>query len=1399
MNRFMLMSVASGIISSLSLPAVAQSWQLTGSLETAKTNISFPTIPPQLANVGMATLPFPVFDTTGCIVTDNESLARKNFHGDRYCLFEWEDLPEGLVANGYQVSGILKKAGVNKLSYKLSFFSGSSANKIVLTRGQASITALAPAAPVITSVKSIFDAGETAGLSVTNHNRDSKLWAMDVRTEVRPFIQTVALEGLGSCDVPIGETMCRIPIGGIVIGGESDMGSSDHKLNADAANGFFSTSNSSEPQIFAMNWDYRPADILGMLINAQPPGDNDTAEVAIDDVEFSIENNTARVAIKTPHFGKKGSWWKPKPILTLNPTTDSRAEITLDFEGDTGNFLQHSIKSNIEPKVLHPIGEAEIVDDAFIFTFDVSNVHDGAYVPKISVTDSYNNKAESELAKAVIDRNPPEIYVLQNGRPMVNGAPVYFLENLSVAAVDFFNSGGRILSVKLNDVELELLGDREFYKVLKGSNLGFKPNATYDLEITVLDLNNREYKQSFPIKYAPIEFSLKGTNIDYHSLVQRIQLDLTQKEGRFCPTYENLESLQARKFAYGEKHRCIVEWGELPDGLEGSYTRGVHSVTGHFAAEVSDQAVSYKVWMFDEAGNRVLAADNSATLNATSVDAPKLEILQRGALKDNFFPVSLEGEQFSMAIARGVNADIELTTDNGKEVTTVLTKQMRGIRSKASAYQSLKVPAGGLWEKDTFDISAKYRLAPELETKANVKTVYVPSRRIRSRIFTKDLRALDTIKQNLSMKLGVYDASTRDFAFDQETMGEWKVYLATPRHDREKRQTFYDPITEVQTFSGSGTDFEVDLSDVGYGSYQFVGVADLVSPVDGYKRRVLSNSSFYRVLKGGTVDGEIKSYRVANPVPFNVSVVFEPEENQDREALGDITWEISKDGTDNWEEMTEFSNSVRLRKRITEAAHYFVRATVTNKFSGETRTTDTLEILGYEIPDLDLSGPTALYEGEKGTFNLSDHDIAANDLLGKIEWSFDGETWEEGTNTLEVVGSGERMQVWSRMSYFDNEMAGKRRFDTVRRNLSVKKPAPVRISITPPRVAEVDHPIALNAIVRLATSQLQSDVVSEWILPDGTVVPGNELEYTPTEADAEDGHTNLKFRSWVAQLKDETFSQKDVSIRTWQYHMPEFRFDVNYRTRYAPVKAVGVVRKLENQPTPVNFTYDFQMFEGLEKGRESNERLNFVATKPGVHQFKVLIKDDRGNEKEMLHLLEVLPPPATKVELRSSTSSSYMRQPLDASVRSGVKLGHPDDRVAKYEWYLNGELLIGQNNSRVFVEDLKEGSHEIKVKVTSNFGIEQEESVTVDVVPNKAPKCELKHRQYGNSISVQSGCRDSDGRMATHNWFIDGEHVEVHANNISFASKKGKTVHVRVVGYDDSGDFDESSIEISVN
>lgn len=1382
--------------------AAAKSILVTGSIEAVPPEVSFPSAEEKLAFVTPFNLVAKEGSNSGCRLTGDPSVAMAD-HGDELvCLYEWTNLPDGMFAAGMAADGYLKTIGENEFSYSISYFSGSNLDKVKISEGTYSVNAVAPTLPEFINIKTNLSNGTYESLDVTNYNRSAGLRDVTVTVESKPYRQIVKMSEFGSCVVELNETDCTIDTNGRSIGSADELtGKGEFEITIDAENGYFKQANKVIPENYILRWDYRSPSASALFMQARSQSSAESIAQEVDGVSFVVENEQARLVVDTPHFGLAGSWWVPSAKLELVPDPDFQAELPI-FKVN-GYDVVESTELTSQPQqnfVMNPQGTPEVINGKYIYTFDLTQVSDGKFIPKVSLTDAYDNRSSKQFDAVFLDRQPPDVQLFYSGKRFADDGVVYFFENMAIVALDTFDGGAEIVSAKVNGVELRLNGESKYLKTVQGTQLNLIPQRDYPLEILVKDSAGNSFVKSIRIRYMPMDYSLKNSDFEFFKEVQHLDLDVVQKQGIQCALYENEKGIFERDFGWGETQRCYLEWTSLPEGTSGFYIRGNHSLIGNLlkSSAESPNVVGYRVWMIDSNGNKALAAEESETLEVNEAPLPSLTVTQKGAIRENFFPVDLTGSRFATAIAKGINADLELSSDDGHEETVLLSKQRNGYFEESSVYQNLKVNAGKLWAHKTFEIEAKYSNASDINAKTTLETVYIPSKRIRSRIETEDLKSLDTANPTVSMKLGVYDSSERDFLYNKETMGEWIVYLAKERRDRETRQTFYDPITEKKSFVGGGkTKFEVDVSNVGYGSYRFLAVAELISPVEGYERTILSNSSFYRVLKGGKIDGKIKTYRIASPVPFRASISYEPEERQDREAMGNIEWQMSFNGTSDWKSIDEYENSPRLRQTIEKPGRYFIRAIVKNKFSGATVTSDYLEVLGYEIPDLKTSGPAALYEGEKGVIDLDDHDAPASTGDGLIEWSFDGENWEEGTNRLDVVGTGDRMQIWSRMSYFNNELAGEQRYDVTRHRISVKKPLPVRISMQTPRIAEVGVPFTLSPLVRLASSQLKSEIESEWVLPDGTVISGDELTYTPTEMDSEAGSTDIQFRSWVKQLKHDTLAVKDIEIRTWKYEFPDFRFDVNYRTRYAPVDATAIVRKLENLPAPVEFTYNFLMFDGMTKDRETRERLYFTATKPGLHQMHVIIKDDRGNERDMVEFLEVLPPPETEIELNANYSTKYMRQPLDASVRTRVVLGHPRDRVEKYEWYLDGKLLQDQTSSRANIENMKVGTREVKVKVTSEFGLVKESLLTIDVAPNIAPTCDLSYRQYGSTISVQSGCQDTDGRMATHNWYVDGEMKQVHANNISVTGKTGVPIVMRVTGYDDSGDTADATMTIT--
>ena len=1379
--------------------SAASSILVTGELEAVAPQVTFTNEESPLAYVSPFEIDATEAANSGCTLTGDPSLAKADNGEELVCLFEWNEIPSGMVAQGMKVSGYLPNTGNNQFPYSISYYSGSQLEKVEISNGVVDVVAQVPPAPTLSQITTTLADRVEEGLSVVNYSKVNGLTSVTAFVDDQKYQQIVNIKDIGACVVAVGEDSCTIAGNGRSIGDDNVTGEISYEIAVDSDNGYFSSNDLDFAEDYTVAWDYRPPTLVDLKMKALSESNSESEAFEVEGVSFVVENEQAKLIVDTPHFGKPGDWWVPTAKLELTPDPSFSPSIPV-FELDGRNVvdLAELVGQSQKNFVLNPISNPVVSNGKYIFTFDLHSVADGVFIPNVTVSDFYGNKEVTQQPAVIMDRQPPEVQVLYNGEKFLNEEEVYFFEDMYVIALDTFDGGAEIVSVKVGGQDLGLEGDSFFAKKLKAAELLLTPQMEYRMEVTVKDEAGNVHTESILVNYMPMDYELEYADETYYKTIQRLNLDINKLKGVMCPLYASEAEMSETAFMYGENQRCYIEWTNLPTGSTGLYANGQVSLTGNLLTNSSEAVneVGYRVWMLNSSGTLALAAEESDILTVEDAPAPELIISQKTALTENLFPVQLTGKRFTTAYAKGVNADLELESENETEVVLTQAGQRNGNYTATSAYQTLRVDEGKLWDRRTFEVSASYTLDSSINSKQTLETVYVPSSRIRSRISTEELTTLDTETPSVTMKLGIYDTSSKDFVYEPSEQGEWNVYLAQQVRDPETHETSYQAITEAKKYTGDNDQFELDVSDVGYGSYRFMAVADLVSPVEGYSRQVVSNTAFFKVLKGGALDGNVKTYRMAAPVPFTASFQYESENREDRQALGTIRWEMSQGGVDDWVAMDKYQDQVRMRISVEKADHYFVRATVTNELSGEVTVTDVVEVLGYETPDLDIIGVNALYEGEAGVLTLEDRDELADSLKGVIEWSLDGETWEEGTNTLNIVGTGNRMKIWSRMAYHNNELAGNSRYDKVQHQISVKKTKPVTISLREPRLVEVGVPFTLTPSVRLATSQLKSETYTQWVLSDGTIVAGNELTYTPTDADAENSHTDFKFQAWVVGLKDETFAEKDVSISTWKYTFPEFSLKLNYRTRYAPVTATAIVRKLDYPRGNVDFTYDFEMFEGMVQNRNTGERLYFTANEVGVHEVRVNIKDDRGNEKEMMTMLEVLPPPDTVIEISANYSTPYMRYPLDASIRTRVELGHPNDRIDKYEWYLDGELIPDEESSRVTVEDLGEGNHQVVVRVTSEFGIAKEERLDIQVAPNVPGECDMSYRQYGSSINVKSGCEDPDGRMSTFNWYVDGELIHVHANNVSVISKPGEAIDFRVVGFDDSGASTEASLSV---
>jgi len=358
----------------------------------------------------------------------------------------------------------------------------------------------------------------------------------------------------------------------------------------------------------------------------------------------------------------------------------------------------------------------------------------------------------------------------------------------------------------------------------------------------------------------------------------------------------------------------------------------------------------------------------------------------------------------------------------------------------------------------------------------------------------------------------------------------------------------------------------------------------------------------------------------------------------------------------------------------------------------------------------------------------------------------------------------------------------------------------LRVTAIGPRSIEVGESLELVGKVALPVSSMVSEVKSEWTLPDGTVVNGDELSFSPTKVESDLGYTKLRFAGWAKGFKEQTYAYRDVTVRTVLYEFPEFEMNVSYKTRYSPMVATAVLRKLSLPTIPMKFKYKLNKIDGMEVTYQFNNRLTFSLLKPGIHQIEGVVTDDRGNTRELIEIVEVLDPPKPELTVNKSFSNSFLRDPLDINLSTRVKFGHPWDKISKVSWYINDVIQDDEVSSNISFDNLIAGTYDIKVKIDSEYGAVAEDVFNLVVNPNKAPVCSISHSQQYSRLKLNAICKDEDGRMKSYRWYFNGQEVDSKSYAVSRSIQNGETsILVKLEGVDDSGDVGsyETTIHIA--
>lgn len=375
-------------------------------------------------------------------------------------------------------------------------------------------------------------------------------------------------------------------------------------------------------------------------------------------------------------------------------------------------------------------------------------------------------------------------------------------------------------------------------------------------------------------------------------------------------------------------------------------------------------------------------------------------------------------------------------------------------------------------------------------------------------------------------------------------------------------------------------------------------------------------------------------------------------------------------------------------------------------------------------------------------------------------------------------------------------------------NVQVIAYTKILATVTPPSILDVGEPVTYKAAVKPSwdTKVLPlagAGVIGEWELPDGTRVPGLNLNWTPTPTDYQLYLAGKKpiFRAWLDGAAEATLATVATNVTMLEpWIMPTYSL-VPKSGGASVVAPATVVLKLTPSRTVPSSTLKYRgvKYEWLipDSPNVTVKVVNDTATMSvnGAGTFPVSVKTSDRYGTEATYEIEITGTPATlsMTKLQFSPNPTTGRVPVDVGLKVATTSTHSKERVVRYVTSVDGAVVMDSKSIRP-VRVTTPGDHAISVNAISNFGNEASLSSSFTAVPNDPPSCTLFKVIYGKgttgvSAKANANCRDSDGKIKRYAWTVNGAPTANTGPAQSYTFGAGETsVEIGVTVTDDSGD-----------
>lgn len=1319
-------------------------------------------------------------NATHCdFVTESARLNNSYIAGTKpICLFEWGDSLNGLSPFELSANGVANVSGEVDFNYQISLI--DKGVKEVFFRGVFTVDIDTPTNSVITSIKTKTRTGKDASETIENYDKKNGIEQFIVTVEPKTFDQKVSILDQ-TCIVKEGDTTCEIDMNSLVPGANDPILVGSEKLSIQALDNL----DYLPPAIFSLElgYDYRPPIVEAVYINGTK---EETLEFTVDGETLIAQRDMAYFVVHTPHFNKDGDWWKPliKGLVATNKSEPQPREITIE-----GEIIRlPSFATLRDEYVLTPNAEYSMLGSKLIYSIPINDIADGIYDISARITDTYDNDSTVEELGANLDRSPPQIVGLINGRDIASRrySNVIFLNDIYFAASSGWNDGTQISEVFLNgenivfetlDNGVVRLEDRDDLEI--GSENSIKVIAT--------DNGGNLSEEVVKFTYIDAEYRLSSKIDSVYAGIQSIDSTINKIRGSNCLLSSDSTNAitVSNKFIKG----CVVEFNEIPSNIE-MLTRNNRVSLSGVIDEIGMNTIDFTVAYYHQDGSVKRINGGTGEIEVTEMPNIKLTLTDFNKVADRLYAVPINNKNINRIDMNFASVDTIVSTESLGLSAEAFLRQFRRPVMRNITYRPEKVsdekPA--LWSKIPYTVTAKYARKQEIYDSEDFDVIVTPSTRTQLYLVAElpeKANTKDTIK--LTANVGIYNRRLKSTEYIPEDMGDWEIQIAV------KDGLNYVPISEKVDISPDGSAvFEIGGQDLFEQGRVFYALADAKSPLDDYGMQITSRAAVIEILKGGVLEGNITTRTVSRQIPFTTALRFKFNTLDDLKAAQEYVWErSSEDGI--WTEILGYKDErsylVELLDPITES----YRVKMVNRISGIESYSDEIAITGFEVADLTINGPRYTSVGLPTTYVANIGDDLRGESDGTYEWSVDrGETWEAGTDTY-VLTPEESFEIQVRHRLNSSNIEDESTYAVDEMRVTAYVPEKLRLIDDSNRYLETGVEGRVAGRYRLFNSRLNDvNVIEQITLPNGDVVDASAITFIPYPEDIDKGFIQFKYSAWVEGLKEATQETLHIDVRVYNYTFNAPELDMYQRYSIAPTTARGRVDlNIDGESPDTEFTYNWSVAEGnnSEVVNERGNTASFLFNEEGSQIVTVVVSDNKGNEAELTKIVDIENKASMEIELLTRFNKDYMTAPIGISTRTRIQLEHPRDYTERYDWYLNNEIISEDSFSRRFFEINEPGDYTLTIKAKSKFGQEGEESYSFTINPNIPPTCAPMVNDEGNRMSLIPNCSDLDGTpVAFYYQWDDNDEIKLSGNSVNFSkdTHPTQTVTIRVV--DDGGE-----------